>query len=75
MARDLAENAAPVSMALTKQLLWRQLAVDDPREAKEQEDALFDWIGKQPDAHEGVTSFLEKRAPKFAMRPFLDWPE
>jgi enoyl-CoA hydratase/carnithine racemase len=75
IARDIAENTAPVSIAITKRLLWRQLMETDPRPAKELEDILFHWTGKQPDAGEGVTSFLEKRAPKWKMHPSRDLPD
>jgi enoyl-CoA hydratase/carnithine racemase len=75
MALDLAQNTAPVSVALIKRLLWRQLLEPDPRRAKQIEDQLFYWIGKQPDAAEGVMSFLEKRAPKWTMSPSRDLPD
>jgi enoyl-CoA hydratase/carnithine racemase len=65
IASDIANNTAPASVAITKRLLWRQLSESSPVRAKELEDALFDWIGKQPDAAEGVTSFLEKREPRW----------
>lgn len=65
MAEDIARNTAPLSVAITKRLLWRQLSETDPVRAKALEDALFDWIGKQPDAAEGVLSFLEKRDPRW----------
>ena len=65
MAEDIARNTAPLSVAITKRLLWRQLSETDPVRAKALEDALFDWIGKQPDAAEGVLSFLGKRDPRW----------
>jgi enoyl-CoA hydratase/carnithine racemase len=67
IALDIAVNTAPVSVAVTKRLLWRNLVESDPRRAKQLEDELFFWIGKQPDAAEGVTSFLEKREPRWSM--------
>lgn len=63
LASDIAENTAPAAVGATKRLLWRQLMETDPRKAKRAEDALFHWSGKQRDAAEGVTAFLEKRAP------------
>lgn len=61
IARDIAVNTAPASVALTKRLVWSQLSQTDPVTAKAAEDLVFEWIGKQPDAAEGVLSFLEKR--------------
>lgn len=74
MALDIAEGTAPVSVAITKRLLWRQLMETDPVRGKALEDELFDWIGKQPDAKEGVEAFLEKRAARWNMAPSRDLP-
>jgi enoyl-CoA hydratase/carnithine racemase len=74
IARDIAAHTAPVSVAVTKRLVWRQLLETDPVRAKEREDLLFHWIGKQPDAAEGVTSFLEKREPAWGMKKSRDLP-
>jgi enoyl-CoA hydratase/carnithine racemase len=74
LALDIAKNTAPVSVAITKRLVWRQLMDLDPVHAKAYEDRLFDWIGRQPDAAEGVTSFLEKRAPEWTMKKVGDIP-
>ena len=74
LALDIAKNTAPVSVAITKRLLWRQLLDDDPVRAKAREDSLFYWIGKQPDAAEGVTAFLEKRDPAWKMSAARDLP-
>jgi enoyl-CoA hydratase/carnithine racemase len=74
MARDIAKNTAPVSVAITKRLVWRQLLENDPVRAKELEDALFQWTGKKPDAAEGVTAFLEKRDPSWTMSALSDLP-
>ena len=75
LAEDIALNTAPVSVAITKRLLWQQLAELDPAEAKTREDALFHWLGAQPDAAEGITAFLEKRAPAWKMSPTGDLPQ
>ncbi|HZO15587.1 MAG TPA: enoyl-CoA hydratase-related protein, partial [Polyangiaceae bacterium] len=74
LALDIARNTAPVSVAVTKKLLWRQLMESDPRRAKAREDALFAWAGKQPDAAEGVRAFMEKRQPRWTMSAFNDGP-
>jgi enoyl-CoA hydratase/carnithine racemase len=75
LARDIAKNTAPVSVAITKQLLWRQLTETDPRAAKVREDRLFEWVGKQADAVEGVRSFLEKRPPAWNLSAVRDRPD
>ena len=74
LAQDLADHTAPVSVAITKRLVWRQLLEPDPFAAKRLEDDLFHWAGKQPDAAEGVESFLEKRPPRWKMSKTRDLP-
>lgn len=75
LALDIAKNTAPVAVAITRRLLWRQLLEPDPLAGKALEDELFEWAGKQPDAAEGVTSFLEKREPRWTMSATRDLPE
>ncbi len=58
--------AAPVSVAATKRLLWQNLGADIAATVAV-EVPVFAWFGRQPDAHEGVTSFLEKREPRWTM--------
>ena len=55
-------EAAPLSIAISKRLLWDQI---DPAATKDREDALFAWVGQQPDAREGVRAFLEKSSPEW----------
>lgn len=74
IAKEIAESTAPVSVAVTKRLLWHQLGQTDPAAAKDYEDLWFDWIGKQPDAAEGVNSFLEKRKPEWKMSKNMELP-
>jgi enoyl-CoA hydratase/carnithine racemase len=74
MAEDIARNTAPVSVALTRQLLWHQLAAADPTDGRAREDAVFQWICQQADAPEGVESFLQKREPQWRLRAPRDMP-
>jgi enoyl-CoA hydratase/carnithine racemase len=68
VARELAAeiaDAAPVSVALTRRMLWRGLVADHPMYAHRVDSRAIRYMGKQPDAIEGVTSFLEKRPAQF----------
>ena len=75
LAKELAENTAPVSVALVRQLMWSMQAATHPMDAHEIESRLLYWVGQQKDAEEGITSFLEKRAPRYSMSPTKDLPE
>ena len=65
IAREIADNAAPVSVALSRQMLWRMLGADHPMEAHRVDSRAINSRGASADAREGVVSFLEKRAPHF----------
>ncbi|MBB5918356.1 enoyl-CoA hydratase/carnithine racemase [Nocardia transvalensis] len=64
-ARTLATGTAPVSVALTRQLMWRMLGADSPETAHQAESVAIYLRGKSDDVREGVDSFLSKRAPQF----------
>ncbi|MBI3783093.1 MAG: enoyl-CoA hydratase/isomerase family protein [Deltaproteobacteria bacterium] len=74
LALDIAQNAAPVSVALTKRMIWSNLTEPDMARAEVIEQQLFTWTGTQPDAREGVRAFLEKRVPRWSMKPSSDLP-
>jgi enoyl-CoA hydratase/carnithine racemase len=74
LARDIAVNAAPVSSALSKALVYRFLQEPDAMAAQDLEHRMFAWASQQPDAREGVMSFLEKREPNWKLRKTTDFP-
>ncbi len=75
IAADIAENAAPVSVALTRQMLWRMLGAHHPMEAHRVDSRGITERGASGDAREGVTSFLEKRPAVFPDRVSDGLPE
>ena len=68
IAGEIAENAAPVSVALTRQMLWRMLGADHPMDAHRADSRGIMLRGASGDSREGVEAFLEKRAADFPDR-------
>ena len=75
LAREIADNTAPVSIALTRQLIWRMAGASHPIEAHMADSRGIQARGAMPDAKEGVTSFLEKRLPRYPDRVSTDLPD
>lgn len=75
MAKDIADNTAPVSVALIRQLLWRSLAADHPMAAHNIEVRAVPYTGSSKDCREGVESFLMKRPPNFTGKLSTDMPD
>jgi len=84
LAREIADNTAPVSVALARRLLWTGLGLSHPMEAHRADSRAMFSRGQSADAREGVTSFLEKRPAEFPDKvsdglpdvfPWLDPPE
>lgn len=75
MAEDIAVNTAPVSVAMTKRLIYTLLAEPEIAKAHQVDSRAFNWTGSQPDAREGIMAFLEKRKPQWKMKPSKDMPD
>ena len=65
LAREIADNAAPISVALSRQLMWRMLAAPSPYDAHVADSRAIHQTGQRADVREGINAFLEKRPPRF----------
>ncbi len=75
IAAEIAATTSPVSIALSRQMLWRMLGASHPMEAHRVDSRGIASRGASKDAIEGVTSFLEKRPPAFALTVSADLPD
>lgn len=75
ITKKMIQNSAPVSISLTRQMLWRSLESSGPYDAHVIESKAIDSRGASVDAKEGVSSFLEKRPAKFKNKVSSDMPK
>ena len=81
LAREIADHAAPVSVAMTRQMLWRLSAAEHPMDAHRIDSRAIQSRGQSADVREGVAAFLEKRLAVFpdkvsdGMPAFYPWWE
>jgi enoyl-CoA hydratase/carnithine racemase len=74
LAREFIDNTSSVSVALTRQMMWRMLGADQPMEAHKVDSRGIFTRGKSADVREGVTAFLEKRKARFTDKVSTDLP-
>ena len=75
ITKKMVQNSAPVSISLTRQMLWRSLESSGPYDAHVIESKAIDSRGASEDAKEGVSSFLGKRPAEFKNKVSSDMPE
>ena len=74
IARDIAENAAPLSVAITKRLLWEAQNLT-AEQVEHRETELHHHVMGAPDALEGALAYVERRKPKWSLSVAKDWPD
>ncbi|MEQ5837298.1 crotonase/enoyl-CoA hydratase family protein [Marinobacter sp. NFXS9] len=74
LARSFIEQSAPVSLAATRQMIWRMSAVEHPMLAHCLDSRVVQERGRSADAREGIAAFLEKRPAEFPCRVSTDMP-
>ncbi len=74
IAREIAENTAPLSVAITKKLLWQSFELD-AHQVERAETELHHHLMGAPDAVEGAMAYLERRPPKWQSTVGEDWPD
>ncbi|KDE10371.1 crotonase/enoyl-CoA hydratase family protein [Rhodococcus aetherivorans] len=75
LARSLTEHSAPVSVALSRQMMWRTLGAEHPMVAHRIETRGINLRGVGRDAREGISAFLEKRPAAFPDSVSADLPD
>ncbi|AMO72904.1 crotonase/enoyl-CoA hydratase family protein [Sphingorhabdus sp. M41] len=75
LAREIVDNTAPVSIAVTRQMLWQLPAAAHPMEAHKVDSRIIYNRAKSADAKEGIASFLEKRSPVYPDKVSSDLPD
>ena len=75
IARELTAESAPVSIALTRQMMWRMLGAEHPMIAHRLDSRGIWSRGQSDDAREGVSAFLEKRPATYPNRVSTDFPD
>jgi enoyl-CoA hydratase/carnithine racemase len=68
LAREIAENTAPVSVALARRMMWTMLGAEHPMLAHRADSRSMFFRGRSADAAEGIAAFLEKRDAHFRDR-------
>ena len=75
LAREIADNTSAISVAMTRAMMWRLPSGDHPMDAHRIDSRAIYRLSRGADAKEGITSFLEKRAPQYPGKVSEDMPD
>ncbi len=75
IAREIADNTSAISVTMIRHMMWKTLGADHPMEGHKLDSRGIYYLGKSPEAREGVESFLEKRPARFPGKVSKDMPE
>ncbi len=75
IAREIIDNTAPVSVSALRRMMWSMMTMQHPMDAHNLDSRMIWERGRTEDAREGVTSFLEKRAPNYPCKVSDGLPE
>ena len=74
IARDIAVNTAPLSVAVTKRLLWESPTLTRAQVGHKETELHHHLMGCS-DAIEGPMAWIERRTPQWKLSVKNDWPE
>jgi enoyl-CoA hydratase/carnithine racemase len=74
-AQEIVENTSPLSVAVTKRTLWRQLETLRIEESMTDEKQMLEWVRQSSDSREGTASFLERRVPTWSTSKNAEIPD
>jgi enoyl-CoA hydratase/carnithine racemase len=74
IATDIANNTAPLSVAVTKRLLWESPNLTRA-EVGRRETELHHHLMGRADAVEGPMAWIERRPPQWSLSVKKDWPD
>ncbi|MEZ6028719.1 MAG: crotonase/enoyl-CoA hydratase family protein [Hyphomonadaceae bacterium] len=74
LAHKVTEKSAPVSVAISRQMIWRMMGAEHPMDAHRIDSRSLQSRGQSADVKEGIESFMQKRDPVFPNHVAGDFP-